>query len=109
MSWKLKSALGAAALLLATAQFTFYEGEAFRGRVFSTGKTVGDSSRTRSSDRASSVIVYQVPKPGSHVALGGTRLENQFSSVRPVNAEPLSAAYLGYPIGSDAAPMPRSP
>ena len=60
MNWKLKSALGASALLLATqaaAQITFYEGEGFRGHAFTTGKSVGDFQRAGFNDRASSVVV----------------------------------------------------
>jgi hypothetical protein len=73
------------------------------------GKNVGDFSRTGFNDRAPSVSVDQVLKSGSHEALGWTRLENPVSSVRPVNAELLSAASLGHPIGDNAATTSRSP
>jgi len=124
MNWKLKTALGASALLLAPqaiAQITFYEGEGFRGHVFTTGKSVSDFARTGFNDRASSVIVERgrweacedarfggrcvVLKRGSYETLGGMGLDNRISSVRPVNAnaqygnaapEPLAAPTYDY-------------
>src|SRR5215208_747099 len=60
MNRKLKSALAVAALLAAThaaAQVTFYEGEGFRGRAFTTNSEVGDFARKGFNDRASSVVV----------------------------------------------------
>ena len=48
MNLKLKAALGATAILLATqaaAQITFYEGEGFRGRAFTTDKQVWNFER----------------------------------------------------------------
>jgi uncharacterized protein YcfJ len=105
MNFKLKCALGIPALLLASqafAQVTFYEGEGFRGRTFTTGKAVGDFSRTGFNDRASSVVVNggrweacedarfgghcAVLKKGSYESLAGMGLENRVSSVRPVAA-----------------------
>ena len=41
MNWKLKSALGMAAVAIAAqaaAQITFYDAEGFRGRAFTTDK-----------------------------------------------------------------------
>lgn len=124
MNWKLKSALGASALLLATqalAQITFYEAEGFRGRAFTTDKRVGDFSRVGFNDRASSVVVDRgrwevcedarfggrcvVLKRGSYESLAGMGLENRVSSVRPLNAgaryenqapEPLAAPTYDY-------------
>lgn len=124
MNWKLKSALAASALLLATqalAQVTFYENEGFRGRAFTTSKSVGDFSRIGFNDRASSVVVdggrweacedarfgghCAVLRRGSYESLGGMGLENRISSVRPVNArahygneapEPLAAPNYEY-------------
>jgi uncharacterized protein YcfJ len=124
MNWKLKSALGVSALVLATqafAQITFYEGEGFRGRAFTTGKTVGDFSRVGFNDRASSVVVDRgrwevcedarfsgrcvVLKRGSYESLAGMGLDDRVSSVRPVNAnaryenqapEPLAAPTYDY-------------
>lgn len=105
MNSKLRFALGAAGLALASqafAQVTFYEGEGFRGRAFTTARPVGDFSRTGFNDRASSVIVDKgrwevcedarfggrcaVLRPGSYESLEGMGLENRVSSVRPVNA-----------------------
>ena len=43
MNWKLKAALGATTVLLATqaaAQITFYEHDGFRGRAFTTERPV---------------------------------------------------------------------
>ncbi|HET7401355.1 MAG TPA: beta/gamma crystallin-related protein [Usitatibacter sp.] len=124
MNWKLRSALGASALLVATqalAQITFYEGEGFRGHAFTTDKSVGDFSRAGFNDRASSVVVDHgrweacedarfggrcvVLKKGSYESLGGMGLDNKVSSVRPVNAgrrydneapEPLAAPTYDY-------------
>jgi uncharacterized protein YcfJ len=105
MNWKLKSALGASALVLATqalAQVTFYENEGFRGRIYTTNKPVTDFSRIGFNDRASSVVVTSgrweacedarfggrcaILRKGSYESLGGMGLENRISSVRPVDA-----------------------
>ena len=104
MAWKLKSALGAAALILASqamAQITFYEGEGFRGRAFTTDKRVGDLGRYGFNDRASSVVVDRgrwevcednrfegrcvVLRRGSYDSLRALGMENRISSVRPVD------------------------
>jgi hypothetical protein len=60
MNLKLKSALAVTALIVAgqaAAQITFYEGEGFRGRAFTTNAQVGDFGRNGFNDRASSVVV----------------------------------------------------
>jgi uncharacterized protein YcfJ len=104
MHWKLKSALGVSALIFATqamAQITFYEGDGFRGRAFTTGKQVGNFERYGFSDRASSVVVDRgrwevcedarfegrcvVLRRGSYDSLRELGMENRISSVRPVN------------------------
>src|SRR5258708_23464747 len=67
--------LGASALVLAThaaAQITFYEGEGFRGRAFTTSRPIGNFERFGFNDRASSAVVH----PGrseaiEHPAFGG--------------------------------------
>ncbi|HET9577711.1 MAG TPA: beta/gamma crystallin-related protein [Usitatibacter sp.] len=120
----LKIALGATTLLLASqafAQVTFYEGEGFRGRAFTTDKRIGDFSRIGFNDRASSVVVEKgrweacedarfggrcvVLKRGSYESLAGMGMENRISSVRPVDAraryendapEPLAAPTYDY-------------
>ena len=124
MNWKLKSALGVSALLLtaqAMAQITFYEGEGFRGRAFTTNRQVGNFERYGFNDRASSVVVDRgrwevcddsrfegrcvVLRRGSYDSLRGLGMENRISSVRPVNErrryeneapEPLAAPTYDY-------------
>src|SRR5258708_38069230 len=52
--------LGASALVLAThaaAQITFYEGDGFRGRAFTTSRPLATFERYGFNDRASSVVV----------------------------------------------------
>jgi len=62
MNRHVTSALFIGALVLATqavqaAQITFYEGEGFRGRAFTTKRSVGDFRADGFNDRASSVVV----------------------------------------------------
>jgi uncharacterized protein YcfJ len=57
---RLKPVLAAAALVAsagASAQITFYEGEGFRGRAFTTDRPVRDMERQGFNDRAASVVV----------------------------------------------------
>ena len=101
MNWKLKSALGASALVLAAqaaAQITFYEGEGYRGRAFTTDQQVGNFEREGFNDRASSVIVDSgrwevcedvrfggrcaVLRRGSYDSLRGMGMDNRIRSVR---------------------------
>jgi uncharacterized protein YcfJ len=124
MNWKLKLVLGAAAFGLAAqaaAQITFYEGEHFRGRVFSTDKEIRNLQRSGFNDRASSVIVGRgswevceearfggrcmVLRRGSYDSLSGMGMNDRVSSVRPVEArrryaneapEPLAAPAYAY-------------
>ena len=59
MNWKLRSVLGVSALMLtaqAAAQITFYEGEGFRGRSFTTDKRVGNFERFGFSRDRKSVV-----------------------------------------------------
>ena len=109
MNWKLKSALGATALVLATqaaANITFYEHDGFRGRAFTTDKQVWNFERYGFNDRASSVIVERgrwevctdarfegrcvILRQGSYDSLSGLGVNDRISSVRPVNQQ---AAY----------------
>jgi len=102
MNWKLKYALGIAALLLsaqAMAQVTFYEGVGFRGRAFTTDKPVRNFQRSGFNDRASSVVVdggrwevcedagfegdCVVLRPGSYESLARMGMSKRISSVRP--------------------------
>jgi uncharacterized protein YcfJ len=104
MNWKLKSVMGAAVLALAShamAQITFYEGEHFRGRAFTTDHPVGDFGRFGFNDRASSVVVDHgrwevceddrfrgrcvVLRRGSYDSLRALGMERRISSVRPVD------------------------
>ncbi|MEQ1516595.1 MAG: beta/gamma crystallin-related protein [Usitatibacteraceae bacterium] len=104
MNWKLKAALGATTILLATqaaAQITFYENDGYRGRAFTTGAQVKNFARQGYNDRASSVVVDRgnwevctdanfggscvVLRRGSYESLSGLGLNDKISSVRPVN------------------------
>lgn len=106
MNWKLKAAMAATTVLLATqalAQITFYEGEGFRGRAFTTDKQIGNFDRTGFNDRASSVIVDRgnwevctdarfegrcvVLRRGSYESLDGLGMRNRISSVRSVSQQ----------------------
>jgi uncharacterized protein YcfJ len=84
----------------ASAQITFYEGEGFRGRAFTTDKQVRNFERAGFNDRASSVVVERgrwevcedarfegrcaVLRRGNYDSLRSLGLNNQISSVRPV-------------------------
>ena len=84
----------------AMSQITFYEGEDFHGRAFTTRDPVTDLSRRGFNDRASSVIVgsgqWQVCddagyrgrcvqlRPGSYDSLSRMGFDNRLSSVRKV-------------------------
>jgi uncharacterized protein YcfJ len=104
MNWKLKSAVGMAAFVLATqaaASITFYEGEGFRGRAFTTNKQIGNFERNGFNDRASSAVVDRgswevcedalfrgrcvVLRRGSYDSLSGLGMNGRISSARPVN------------------------
>ena len=102
MNSKLKYALAISALALATqamAQVTFYEGESFRGRAFTTDKQVNNFARKGFNDRASSVVVDRgrwevcehanfggrcvVLRRGSYDSLQRLGMVDTISSVRP--------------------------
>jgi uncharacterized protein YcfJ len=104
MKWKLKSAMGAAALVLASqamAQITFYEHDGFQGQAFSTDRPVRDFTRRGFNDRASSVVVDRgrwevcedanfqgrcmVLRRGSYDSLSRMGMNDRISSVRPVD------------------------
>jgi uncharacterized protein YcfJ len=99
-----KIALAASLLVVAahaSAQITFYEGEGYRGRAFTTSNAVVNFDRIGFNDRASSVVVDRgrwevcedaryrgrcvVLRKGSYQSLTGLGLENRISSVRPVD------------------------
>jgi uncharacterized protein YcfJ len=104
MNRKLQIALAASALVIAThagAQVTFYQGEEFHGRAFSTGQAVSNFARFGFNDRSSSVIVASgrwevceharfegrcvLLRPGSYDSLRALGMENSISSVRPAD------------------------
>ena len=104
MNWKLKAALGATTVLLATqaaAQITFYEHDGFRGRAFTTDRQVGNFANQGFNDRASSVVVDRgrwqactderfggtcvILRQGSYESLSGMGINDKISSVRQVN------------------------
>ena len=104
MNPKLKYALAISALAMATqalAQVTFYEGEGFRGRAFTTDKQVNNFARNGFNDRSSSVVVERgrweacedvrfagrcvVLRRGSYASLQQMGLSDRISSVRPAD------------------------
>ncbi|MCY7386943.1 MAG: glycine zipper 2TM domain-containing protein [Burkholderiales bacterium] len=106
MNWKLKAALGATTVLLATqaaAQITFYEHDGFRGRAFTTERQVQNFANQGFNDLASSVVVDRgnwevcsderigrqcvVLRTGSYQSLSSMGLNDKVSSVRPVNRQ----------------------
>ena len=103
MQTTLKTLFAVAAAGFATqaaAGITFYEGEGFRGRAFTTDKQVWNFERLGFNDRASSAVVDSgrwevcedarfegrcvVLRRGSYDSLSGMGLNNRISSVRPV-------------------------
>jgi uncharacterized protein YcfJ len=128
MNWKLKSALGATALILASqamAQITFYEGEGFRGRAFTTERPVGDFGRFGFNDRASSVVVDRgrweacednrfqgrcvVLRRGSYDSLRAMGMENRISSVRPIDERRRYGAEAPEPVAAPNYEYRRRP
>lgn len=96
--------IGAAALLLsiqAIAQVTFYEGEGFRGRAFTTDRDVADFRGSGFNDRASSAVVDHgrwevceavefggrcvVLREGAYDSLDRMGIDDRISSVRVVS------------------------
>ncbi len=106
MNTALKCALAATGLAIATqavAQVTFYEGDNFQGRSFTTKKKVGNLETFGFNDRASSAIVARdrweacedarfrgtcrVLRPGRYASLAAMGLNNRVSSVRLLGAK----------------------
>lgn len=102
MKTAIKSAFGLSILLVAahaSAAITFYEGEGFRGRAFTTDKPVRNFERFGFNDRASSVVVDRgrwevcegprfegrcaVLRRGSYDSLRSMGINDRVSSVRP--------------------------
>ena len=106
MTTTMKTLLCAAGIGLAAqaaAQVTFYEGENFRGRAFTTNGEVRNLERAGFNDRASSVIVDRgrwqvcedrrfegncvVLRRGNYPSLASMGINNSISSVRRVERE----------------------
>ena len=106
MNRHLTSAICIGALVLAAqavqaAQITFYEGEGFRGRAFTTKRSVDDFRDDGFNDRASSVVVdsgdwvvcddarYRgrcvTLRRGAYGSLRALGVDNRISSVRPAD------------------------
>lgn len=100
----LRSALVVATISLAmqaSAQVTFYQGEDFEGRSFTTQQQIGNLERYGFNDRASSVVVQRdlwevcenarfsgrcvVLRPGRYPSLDAMGLNDRVTSVRTVN------------------------
>jgi uncharacterized protein YcfJ len=103
---KMKSVFAICALALAghaAAQISFYEGEGFRGRVFSARGEIANLDGTGFNDRASSVVVErgawqvcddayfrghcEILRRGSYDSLAMMAMNNRISSVRPLGYE----------------------
>jgi uncharacterized protein YcfJ len=107
MKLRAKSIVLACSLVLAAqavqaAQITFYEGEGFRGRAFTTGRAVDNFNSFGYNDRASSAVVDSgswevcddarfsghcvMLRPGSYDSLRRMGLNDRISSVRVANS-----------------------
>ena len=123
-----RAMLGMAALVVATqavAQITFYEGEGFRGRAFTTERPVWNLERLGFNDRASSVVVDRgrwevcedarfegrcvVLRRGSYESLAGLGLNNRISSVRPLNREAAGYTEAPAPLAAPTYDYRRRP
>jgi hypothetical protein len=128
MKIRVQLPLIACALLLsgqAMAQITFYEGEGYRGKAFTTQKRIGDFSRAGYNDRASSVVVdsgrwevcedagFQgrcvVLRRGSYDTLQRMGIDNRISSVRPVQGNRRDAAAMPEPLAAPDYAYRRRP
>ncbi len=104
MSTRIQILVGAAAMLLSVesmAQVTFYEGEGFRGRAFTTDRDTADFRRSGFNDRASSAVVDHgrweaceavefggrcvVLREGAYDSLTRMGINDRISSVRHVD------------------------
>jgi uncharacterized protein YcfJ len=109
----------------AMAQVTFYEGEGFRGRAFTTDRRVGDFGRFGFNDRAASVVVDKgrwevcedirfegrcvVLRPGSYDSLQRLGLSNRISSVRPLEGNRRAVADAPQPLPAPTYEYRRRP
>ena len=119
MNWKLKTCLGVATAIVAVqaaAQITFYEGEGFRGRSFTTDRQVRNMERQGFNDRAASVVVERgrwqvcedwrfegrcvILRRGSYDSLVGLGLEDRISSVRPITRDGIAVMDAPEPLAA---------
>ena len=115
MRTSLKAALAVAGIAVATtaaAQVTLYAGEGYRGRSFTADNTVWNLDKSGFNDRASSAVVnggdWQVCEharfegrcvvlqPGEYPSLAAMGMNNDISSIRPVNGSYGSAPAPAY-------------
>ena len=128
MSTTTRRLVGLAALAFAahaSAQVTFYEGEGFRGRTFQADTKVWNFQRFGFNDRASSAIVDRgrwevcedagfrghcvVLRRGSYDSLRAMGLNNQISSVRPVQGRHAYRAEEPVPLAAPTNEWRRRP
>lgn len=112
---KISFAIGfSLAATAASAQITFYAQEGFRGREFTTERTINNLDRYGFNDAASSVVVTRgrwevctderfegdcrILRPGSYDSLQGMGLGNRVSSVRPVNGSARAVVDMPEPL-----------
>jgi uncharacterized protein YcfJ len=109
----------------AAAQITFYEGEGFHGRAFTTDKPVRNFERYGFNDSASSVIVDRgrwevcegarfegscvVLRRGSYDSLRRMGMNNRISSVRPVQGRGYQASAAPEPLAAPTYQYRRRP
>lgn len=105
MNPRISTALALSTLFLAataSAQITFYQGDGFRGRAFTTSKAVGDFGHNGFNDRAASIVIdhgrwevcedagfrgrCMVLQSGSYDSLQRLGLEHMISSARPADS-----------------------
>ncbi len=123
MNRHMTSALLIGALVLAAqavqaAQITFYEGEGFRGRAFTTERAVDDFRDDGFNDRASSVVVDSgdwvvcddvgfrgrcaILRRGAYNSLRALGVDNRISSVRPADRDRGRGDYIEVPTRLEA-------
>ncbi|MGZ5112223.1 MAG: beta/gamma crystallin-related protein [Usitatibacter sp.] len=116
---------GVAFATQAAAQITFYEGEGFRGRVFTTSKPVSNFERYGFNDRAASVVVdggrwevcddagfrgrCVVLGRGSYDSLDRMGLKDRVSSVRPASGRGPSQGEAPVPLPAPTYEYRRRP
>lgn len=128
MNNRMKLSLLACTLLWsaqAMAQITFYEGEGYRGRAFTTQQPINDFGRAGYNDRASSVVVDRgrwevcedagfqgrcvILRKGSYDTLKRMGFDDRISSVRPVQGNGRNAAAMPEPLAAPDYAYRRRP